>query len=54
MTYRARYAMPDGQPSTRAPGATKLGSEAWLAAERALIDREGLVDTAPGPEQQIR
>jgi integrase len=37
--YRARYAMPDGSRFSRS-FATKLDAEAWLAAERALIDRD--------------
>lgn len=47
VAYRARHAMPDGTRYSRTL-ATKLDSEAWLAAARALIDRDGL-DTAPGP-----
>lgn len=39
VTYRARYAMPDGTRYSRTLG-TKLAAEAWLATERALIDRE--------------
>lgn len=39
VTYRARYAMPDGTRHTRTLG-TKMDAEAWLAAERTLIDRE--------------
>lgn len=39
VTYRARYAMPDGARYSRTLG-TKLDAEAWLAAERSLIDRE--------------
>lgn len=39
VTYRARYAMPDGTRFSRTL-ATKLDAEAWLAAERALIDRD--------------
>ena len=38
VTYRARYAMPDGTRYSRSLG-TKLDAEAWLAAERSLIDR---------------
>lgn len=37
--YRARYAMPDGNRYLRTL-ATKVDAEAWLAAERALIDRD--------------
>lgn len=39
VSYRARYAMPDGTRYSRSFG-TKMDSEAWLAAERSLIDRE--------------
>ncbi len=39
VTYRARYAMPDGTRYSRTFG-TKLDAEAWLALERSLIDRE--------------
>ena len=39
VTYRARYAMPDGSRYSRTL-ATKMVAEAWLAAERALIDRD--------------
>ena len=39
VTYRARYAMPDGTRHTRTL-VTKMDAEAWLAAERTLIDRE--------------
>ena len=39
VAYRARYAMPDGTRYSRTLG-TKLDAEAWLAAERSLIDRE--------------
>jgi Phage integrase, N-terminal SAM-like domain len=38
-TYRARYATPDGSRYSRTL-TTKLDAEAWLAAERSLIDRE--------------
>ena len=40
VTYRARYAMPDGTRYSRTL-ATKMDAEGWLAAERALIDRDG-------------
>lgn len=40
VTYRARYAMPDGTRFSRTLG-TKMDAEGWLAAERALIDRDG-------------
>ncbi len=39
VTYRARYSMPDGTRYSRTLG-TKMDAEAWLAAERSLIDRE--------------
>ena len=39
VTYRARYAMADGTRYSRTL-ATKMDAEAWLAAERALIDRD--------------
>jgi len=39
VTYRARYMTPDGNRYSRTL-ATKLDAEAWLAAERSLIDRE--------------
>ena len=39
VAYRARYAMPDGRRFSRT-FATKLDAETWLAAERALIDRD--------------
>lgn len=39
VTYRARYAMPDGTRYSRTL-ATKMDAEGWLAAERALIDRD--------------
>ncbi len=39
VAYRARYAMPDGNRYSRTL-ATKVDAEAWLAAERALIDRD--------------
>lgn len=38
-SYRARYAMPDGTRYSRSFG-TKMDAEAWLATERALIDRD--------------
>ena len=38
-SYRARYAMPDGTRYSRSFG-TKMDAEAWLAAERSLIDRD--------------
>ena len=39
VTYRARYAMADGTRYSRTL-ATKMDAEGWLAAERALIDRD--------------
>ena len=39
VTYRARYAMPDGTRHSRTFG-TKMDAEAWLATERSLIDRD--------------
>jgi integrase len=39
VTYRARYAMPDGTRYSRTFG-TKLDAEGWLATERSLIDRD--------------
>jgi integrase len=39
VSYRARYAMPDGTRYSRTL-ATKMDAEAWLAAERVLIDRD--------------
>lgn len=39
VTYRARYAMPDGSRYSRTL-ATKMDAEAWLAGERAFIDRD--------------
>jgi integrase len=39
VTYRARYAMPDGTRYSRTLG-TKMDAEAWLATERSLIDRD--------------
>ena len=39
VTYRARYAMPDGTRFSRTFG-TKMDAEAWLATERSLIDRD--------------
>lgn len=39
VTQRARYAMPDGTRYSRTFG-TKMDAEAWLAAERTLVDRE--------------
>ena len=39
VTYRARYAMPDGTRFSRTFG-TKMDAEAWLATERSLIDHD--------------
>jgi integrase len=39
VTYRARYAMPDGSRFSRTLG-TKMDAEAWLATERSLMDRD--------------
>jgi integrase len=39
VSHRARYAMPDGTRYSRTLAA-KIDAEAWLAAERALIDRD--------------
>jgi integrase len=38
-TYRARYMMPDGSRYSRSFGA-KVDAEAWLVAERSLVDRD--------------
>ena len=39
VSYRARYAMPDGTRYSRS-FQTKMDAEAWLSTERALIDRD--------------
>jgi len=39
VTYRARYAMPDGNRYSRTLG-TRMDAEAWLVGERALIDHD--------------
>lgn len=39
VTYRARYAMPDGTRYSRTLS-TKMDAEAWLVAERTLVDRD--------------
>ncbi|WP_310961728.1 tyrosine-type recombinase/integrase [Nocardioides terrisoli] len=39
VTYRARYAMPDGTRYSRTL-ATRMDAEAWLVGERGLIDRD--------------
>jgi len=51
VTYRARYAMPDGTRYSRTL-TTKLDAEAWLMAERLLIDREEW--TSPHARQAAR
>ena len=51
VSYRARYAMPDGSRYSRTM-ATKLDAEAWLVAERGLIDREEW--TPPAARQAAR
>jgi integrase len=45
ITYRARYAMPDGTRYSRSLG-TKMDAEAWLATERSLMDRDVWVPPA--------
>ncbi len=50
-SYRARYALPDGSRFSRTFG-TKVDAEAWLANERALLDRENW--TAPAERQAAR
>lgn len=47
VTHRARYAMPDGTRHSRTL-TTKLNAEAWLVAERLLIDREEWTPPATG------
>ena len=49
VTYRARYAMPDGTRYSRTL-ATKMDAEAWLATERSLIDRD---TWTPPPARKI-
>jgi integrase len=49
VTFRARYAMPDGSRFSRSL-ATKMDAEAWLAAERTLIDRDRWT---PPPAREI-
>lgn len=39
VTHRARYGMPDGTRYSRTL-TTRMDAEAWLVAERILIDRE--------------
>ncbi len=48
VSYRARYAMPDGTRHSRT-FRTKMDAEAWLATERSLIDRDEW--TPPGRAQ---
>ena len=45
VSYRARYAMPDGTRYSRSFG-TKMDAEAWLSTERALIDRDDWIPPA--------
>ncbi len=49
VTYRARYAMPDGTRFSRTFG-TKMDAEAWLATERSLVDRD---TWTPPPARKI-
>ena len=49
VTYRARYAMPDGTRFSRT-FATKMDAEAWLATERSLIDHD---KWTPPPQRKI-
>lgn len=49
VTYRARYAMPDGSRFSRTL-ATRMDAEAWLATERSLIDRD---KWTPPPQRKI-
>jgi len=49
VTFRARYAMPDGSRFSRTLG-TRMDAEAWLATERSLIDRD---KWTPPPERKI-
>jgi len=53
VTYRARYAMPDGTRYSRTL-ATKLDAEGWLSAERALIDRDEWAPPAVRQKEQER
>lgn len=50
-TYRARYALPSGARYSRSFG-DKMAAEAWLSAERALIDRGEW--TSPEAREQAR
>ena len=49
VTFRGRYAMPDGSRFSRT-FATRMDAEAWLASERTLIDRE---TWSPPPARKI-
>ena len=49
VTFRARYAMPDGTRFSRTL-ATRMDAEAWLSTERSLIDRD---KWTPPPERKI-
>jgi integrase len=49
VTFRARYAMPDGSRFSRTL-ATRMDAEAWLATERSLIDRD---QWTPPPQRKI-
>ncbi|MGI8702049.1 MAG: tyrosine-type recombinase/integrase [Nocardioidaceae bacterium] len=49
VTFRARYAMPDGSRFSRTL-ATRMDAEAWLATERSLIDRD---KWTPPPERKV-
>ena len=49
VTYRARYAMPDGSRFSRTL-ATRMDAEAWLATERSLIDRD---KWTPPPQRKV-
>lgn len=53
VTYRARYAMAGGTRYSRTL-ATKMDAEAWLAAERALIDRDSWSPPRARQEAQER
>lgn len=53
VTYRARYAMPDGTRHSRTFG-TKIDAEGWLASERALIDRDAWDPPAERKAAEVR
>lgn len=53
VSYRARYAMPDGSRYSRTL-ATKMDAEGWLSAERALIDRDAWTSPAARKEAEER